>query len=129
MMKVTVGILAGVCPPEGIRLIHKYLHIHQLSHYVAHTSASLEWLRSAVLTFWKMLIAPNGPWVRTGLVTSDFLPWQRLHYFSNYAELVIEKGALPSYSTDRTEIYHKPFKVAWQMSNKKHLASALPTSE
>ena len=129
MMKITVAVLAGVCPPEGIRLIREYLHIHRLSHYAAHTSTSLEWLRSAVLTFWKMLTAPTGPWVTKGLVTSDFLPWQRLHYFSHYAESVIEKGALPSYSTDRTEIHHKPFKVAWQLSNKNGKAETIVLKE
>src|SRR5947199_1840755 len=58
-------------------------------------------------------------------MTSDFLPWQLLHYFSHYVESVIEKGALPFYSTDRTEIHHKPFKVAWQMSNKNGKAETI----
>jgi len=125
MMKITVGCLAGVCPPEGIRLIREYLHIHRLSHYAAHTSTSLDWLRSAVVMFWKILTDPQGPWVKRGLLTPEFLPWQRLHYFSHYTDSVIQKGTLLSYSTDRTEIHHKPFKVAWQMSNKNGLAETI----
>ena len=62
-------------------------------------------------------------------MTSDFLPWQLLHYFSHYVESVIEKGALLFYSTDRTEIHHKPFKVAWQMSNKNSKAETIVLKE
>jgi len=50
-MKITVSILAGVCPPEGIRLIREYLHIYWLSRYAVHISTSLKWLQSAVITF------------------------------------------------------------------------------
>jgi hypothetical protein len=82
-----------------------------------------------VVTFWKILTDPQGPWVKKELLTPDFLPWQRLHYFSHYADSVIEKGALPSYSTDRTEIHHKPFKMAWQMSNKNGLAETIVLKE
>ena len=128
-MKVIVNILARVCSSEGIRLIHEYLYIHLLSHYVAHISTLLEWLQSTVLIFWKMLTAPNSTWVKTELVTSHFLPWQRLHYFSHYVESVIKKGALPFYSTDWTEIHHKPFKVAWQMSNKNSKAETIVLKE
>src|SRR5438477_11296712 len=117
MMKVTVGMLAGLCPSEGIRLIREYLHIHHLSHYPAYTHTLLEWLQSAIDMFWSMLRHPQGPWVRNSLVSPDYEP-QRLHYFSYYVASVHAKGALLSYSTDRTEIHHKPFKRTWQMSNK-----------
>ena len=76
-----------------------------------------------------MLTASNGPWVKIELVTSDFLPWQRLHYFLHYTESVIKKEALPFYSTDQTEIHHKPFKVAWQMSNKNSKAETIVLKE
>src|SRR2546423_1118136 len=117
MRKVTVGMLAGLCPSEGIRLIREYLHIHHLSHYPAYMHTLLEWLQSAIDIFWSMLRHPQGPWVRNSLVSPDYEP-QRLHYFSYYVASVHAKGALLSYSTDRMKIHHKPFKRTWQTSNK-----------
>src|SRR5579859_4223108 len=103
MMKITIEYLARVCPLEGIHLIYEYLYIHQLSHYAIYISTLLDWLRSTVVMFWKILTDPQGPWVKRGLLTSEFLPWQQLHYFVHYVDSVIEKGALSSYSTNRTE--------------------------
>ena len=117
MMKVIVGVLAGICPPEGIQLVKEYLHIHRLSHYHVHTEKSLEWLNSAIQTFWKILKNPQGLFMKYGLMNDDFMI-QRLHYLFHYATSIREKEALPSYSTDRTEIYHKPLKGAYRRSNK-----------
>ena len=117
MMKTIVGTLMGLCPPQGIFLIREYLHIHRLSHYAVHTDESLEWLRDSIKTFFQCLRNPTGPFIKNGLVQPDYEP-QRLHYFFHYADTVIAKGALPSYSTDRTEIYHKAYKNAFQRSNK-----------
>ena len=117
MMRQTIGCLAGLCPPEGISLIRDYLHIHRLSHYNVHTEESLAWLEDAVITFSNHLRAPAGPFARTMYNHSDCEP-QRLHYFRHYAQSVREKGALPSYSTDRTEIWHKWLKESWERSNK-----------
>jgi hypothetical protein len=36
----------------------------------------------------------------------------------HYADAVREKGVLPSYSTDRTETWHKPLNSAFRRSNK-----------
>ena len=47
----------------------------------------------------------------------DYEP-QCIHYFRHYADSVQEKGALPSYSTDHMEIWHKWFKEAWSRSGK-----------
>ena len=78
----------------------------------------LGWLRSAIDTFWKILKAPGGVFIQNDLVTEDYVPPPRLHYFHHYAQSVIEKGALLSYSTDRMEIWHKPLKSAYRRSNK-----------
>jgi hypothetical protein len=118
MMKVAVGILEGICPPEGIALLLEYLHIHRLSHYAIHTDESLGWLVSAISTFWKILKAPNGSFITNELIDADWQIAQKLHYMWHYAEAVREKGALPSYSTDRTEIWHKPLNSAFRRSNK-----------
>ena len=117
MMRQTIGCLVGLCPPEGISLIRDYLHIHRLSHYTVHTDESLAWLEDAVITFSNHLRAPAGPFARTMYNSGDCEP-QRLHYFRHYAQSVREKGALPSYSTDRTEIWHKWLKESWERSNK-----------
>jgi hypothetical protein len=72
MMKVIVGILEGICPPEGIALVIEYLHIYRLSHYAINTDESLEWLVSTISTFWKILKAPNGPFVTNELIDNDW---------------------------------------------------------
>ena len=41
MMKVIMGTLVGICPPEGLMLVREYLHIHRLSHYVVHSDKNL----------------------------------------------------------------------------------------
>src|SRR5579859_7001719 len=54
MMKIIIGALVGICPPEGIDLTREYLHIHFLSHYNCHTdgeNGSLDWLESAIEKF------------------------------------------------------------------------------
>ena len=117
LMRQAIGCLIGLCPPEGISLIRDYLHIHRLSHYTVHTEESLAWLEDAVITFSNHLRAPAGPFARTMYNSGDCEP-QRLHYFRHYAQSVHEKGALPSYSTDRTEIWHKWLKESWERSNK-----------
>jgi hypothetical protein len=117
MMRQVIGCLVGLCPPEGISLIRDYLHIHRLSHYTVHTEESLAWLEDAVITFSNHLRAPAGPFARTMYDSGDCEP-QRLHYFRHYAQSVREKGSLPSYSTDRTEIWHKWLKESWERSNK-----------
>ena len=114
MMKVILAALVGICPLEGLALVREYLHIHCLSHYPVHADKTLNWLQSAIDTFWKILKAPGGVFVQNGLVAENYhVPQQRLHYFHHYTQSVIEKGALPSYSTDRTEIWHKPLKAAY----------------
>ena len=118
MMKVIMGTLVGICPPEGLMLVREYLHIHRLSHYAVHSDKTLGWLRSTIDTFWKILKVPGGVFIQNDLVTEDYVPPPRLHYFHHYAQSVMEKGALPSYSTDRTEIWHKPLKSAYRRSNK-----------
>ena len=44
----------------------------------------------------------------------------RLHYLFHYVWAVILKGALPSFSTDRTEIWHKGPKSLYSDSGKHH---------
>src|SRR5437762_507257 len=110
MMKTIVGTLIRLCPSEGIFLIREYLHIHHLSHYNIHTDESL---KDSIKTFFQCLQNPIGPFIKHNLVQPDYEP-QRLHYFYHYIDTVIAKGALPSYSTDRTEIYHKAYKNAFQ---------------
>jgi len=117
MMKVTLAVLAGICPPDGLELLREYLHIHRLSHYHVHSEESLGWLESAISVFWSILKRPTGGFIKAGLITNEF-DVQRLHYFMHYAESVREKGSLTSYSTDRTEIWHKPIKSAFRRSNK-----------
>jgi hypothetical protein len=48
----------------------------------------------------------------------DYRLPQKAHYLYHYVETVRDKGALPSYSTDRTEIFHKPLRSAFSRSNK-----------
>jgi len=118
MMKVIVGAVSDLCPPEGLDLLMEYLHIHYLSHYAVHTDESLEWLSSAVFTFTRLLLNPVGAFVINNLVEPDYDP-QRLHYMLHYAHTVRMKGALPSYSTELTEIHHLPLKRAFRRSNKR----------
>jgi hypothetical protein len=118
MMKVIVGVLTGLCPPNAFPLLLEYLHIHYIAHYSCHTAKSLAWLDSAVQAFFKNLYNPSGPFVQFDLVEPDYAP-QRLHYFLHYSECVREKGSLPSYSTQMTEIHHKPIKQAYRRSNKR----------
>ena len=117
MMKVIVGTISDLCPPEDLDLLMEYLHIHYLSHYAVHTDESLEWLSSAVSTFTRLLLNPAGIFVINKLVEPDYDP-QRLHYMLHYAHTVRMKGALPSYSTELTEIHHLPLKRAFRRSNK-----------
>src|SRR3984885_9767886 len=118
MMKVVVGALVGICPPEGVRLVREYLHIHRLAHYSCHTEESLQWMESAINTLFRDLRRPGGDFVRHDIVTTDYRLPQKAHYFYHYVETVRAKGALPSYSTDRTEIFHKPLRSAYSRSNK-----------
>ena len=117
MMKVIVGALVGICPPEGIALVREYLHIHCLTRYNTHTEESLDWLASAIKTFWRLLRSPKGPFILHNLVDLDYEP-QRLHYMFEYIMAIRQKGALLAMSTDLTEIWHIPLKRAWEMSNK-----------
>ena len=119
MTKIMVGALYGICPAEGIALLREYLHIHRLSHYLVHTEDSLQWLESACETFNDLLRAPAGPFIKYGLLESvDYEP-QKIHYLRHYPQCVRQKGTLTSYSTDRTEIHHKPFKASYARSNKR----------
>ena len=93
IMRVTPAVLHGICPPDGMELLREYLHIHRLSHYTAHTEASLNLLDSAIHSFWRILKDSNGPFVQWNIWTKneDYAP-PRLHYFSHYAYAVREKG-------------------------------------
>jgi len=118
-MRVILGALAGLCPVEALSAAREYLHIHRLAHYNCHTDESLQWLDSAIETFFKQLRAPGGIFVRKNIVTPDYEP-PRLHYLFHYVRAVIMKGALPSFSTDRTEIWHKGPKSLYSDSGKHH---------
>jgi hypothetical protein len=118
MMKVIVGALVGICPTEGVTLVREYLHIHRLAHYSCHTEESLQWMESAVTTLFCNLTRPTGIFVAKEIIPLEYILPQKLHYFLHYPDTVREKGALPSYSTDRTEIFHKPLRNAYQRSNK-----------
>ena len=118
MMQVIVGAMVGLCPPEGIAVLREYLHIHSLAHYSVHMEKSLQWLQSAISTFHQLLKAPGGPFVKYGLIEADYEP-QRVHYFRHYTETVRSKRSLPSYSTEATEIHHKPLHNAYKRSNKR----------
>ena len=72
MMKVVVGAVVGICPPEGVRLVREYLHIHRLAHYSCHTEESLQWLESAINTLFRDLKRPGGDFVRHSIVTTDY---------------------------------------------------------
>jgi Plavaka transposase len=117
MMRVILGILAGICPPPGIQLVREYLHITYLSHYPVQTDKTLGWLQSAVDTFWKLLRDPNGPFLGHGQITEHWAP-SKLHMFRHYASEAKEKGALTTISTDRTEIWHKVLKAGYVRSNR-----------
>jgi hypothetical protein len=125
MMKVILGVLAGLCPKEGMLLLREYLIINYLSQYPVHNDTSLGWLDGAIDTFWRILRNPKGRFVhlkdnvrfKDSVVTETWAP-SKLHYFRHYAQCVREKGALTSYSTDRTEIWHKILKAAYNRSNK-----------
>src|SRR6202035_969532 len=119
MMRVMMCCLSGLCPPEGLALLREYLHLSRLAYYSVHTEESLQWLESARETFFKILRDPDGPFVQEELIPNggDYEP-QRLHYFRHYHTAIREWGAMLSYSTDRTEIWHKPLKKAYQRSNK-----------
>jgi len=125
MMKVILGVLAGICPKEGMLLLREYLIINYLSQYPVHNDTSLGWLDGAIDTFWKILRNPKGSFVhlkdnvrfKDSVITETWAP-SKLHYFRHYAECVREKGTLTSYSTDRTEIWHKILKAAYNRSNK-----------
>jgi hypothetical protein len=118
MMKVIVGVLTGLCPPDAFPLLIEYLHVHYVAHYSCQTEESLGWLESATEAFFKILYNPTGPFIKGELVVPNYAP-QRLHYLRHYSESVREKGSLPSYSTQLTEIHHKPLKQAYRRSNKR----------
>ena len=122
MMKVMVGVLTGICPPEGLALLQEYFHIHCLSHYSVHSNESLEYLDSAISTFQKLLKAPNGPFIKNGLVLPDYEP-QLIHYFCHYYSSIWQKGALTSYSTEVAETHHIALKRSWRRSNKRQIVS------
>ena len=69
-----------------------------------------------MIIFSDQLRAPAGPFARY-LDDNGDNEVQCIHYFRHYADAVREKGALPSYSTDRTEIWHKWLKTSWFRSN------------
>jgi hypothetical protein len=117
MMKVIMGVLVGVCPTDGLELCREYLHIHVLAQHTVHSEETLGHMNSAIATFWEILKDPNRAFIRQKLVNPDWAP-QRLHYMSHYAQSVRQKGALPTYSTDRTEPTHKLLKYFYRMSNK-----------
>jgi hypothetical protein len=118
MMKVIVGALVGICPTEGVTLVREYLHIHQLVYYSCHTEKSLQWMESVITTLFCNLTRPTGIFVAKEIIPPDYILPQKLHYFLHYPDMVREKGTLPSYSTDRTEIFYKPLRNAYQRSNK-----------
>lgn len=117
MMKVFMGVAIGLVPDEAIPLLVNYLHIHRLSHYDCHTEESLEWLADSVEKFFECLTGPDSIFIKSELVKKNYRP-QKIHYTRHYPDSVRSKGALPSYSTDRTEIWHKPLKNAYRRSNK-----------
>jgi hypothetical protein len=118
MMKMIVPILDGICPPQAMVVMRDYLHMHMLSHYEIHTDESLDYLEDAINVFFRNLRDPHGIFVQNGLITPNYEP-QKLHYFHHYPNSVRSKGSLTAYSTDRTEIWHKPLKRAYERSNKK----------
>jgi hypothetical protein len=118
IMKSFVGVIIGICPSEGIHLVREYLHIYRLSHYLCHTENTLEWLESAIETFFALLTGPDSIFIANEIVPANYEP-QKLHYLRHYSAAVRAKGALPHYSTDRTEIWHKPLHSAWKRSNKR----------
>jgi hypothetical protein len=117
MMKVFMGVAIGLMPDEAIPLLVNYLHIHRLSHYDCHTERSLEWLADSVEKFFECLTGPDSIFIKSGVVQKNSHQ-QKMHYMRHYDESVRSKGALPAYSTDRTEIWHKPLKNAYKRSNK-----------
>lgn len=94
--------------------MRKYLHIHRLSHYQCHT---LQSLNDAIQTFFLLLTGLSSIFIKLGIVSRDYEP-QCLHYFRHCVESIQAKGVLPHYSTDRTEIHHKPLRNVFQRSNK-----------
>ena len=68
MMRVMMGCLIGLCPPEGLALLREYLHLSRLAYYSVHTEESLQWLESARETFFKILRDPDGPFVQQELI-------------------------------------------------------------
>jgi len=112
MMKVIVAVLDGICPADAIQVMRDYLHMDMLSHYETHTEESLGYLEDAIDVFFTNLHDPNGIFIKNDRIAPDYEP-PKLHYFRHDVESVRGKGSLPSYSTDRTEIWHKPLKRAY----------------
>lgn len=105
--------------------VREYLIINYLSQYPVHNDTSLGWLDGAIDTCWKILRNPKGRFVHLkdnvrfkDSVVTETGGSSKLHYFRHYAKCVREKGTLTSYSTDRTEIWHKILKAAYNRSNK-----------
>jgi Plavaka transposase len=120
MMKIIMGVLAGICHLDGIDLLREYLHIHRLANYHVHTAQSLELLDSAIHSFWRILKAPGRQFVVRKILGPDVENWAslRLHWMTHYAQSVRDKGPLPAYSTDRTEPLHKQLKELYRKTNK-----------
>jgi hypothetical protein len=118
MMKVILEVLRGICPTDGIDLVREYIHIHQLCHYAAHTERTMGYLNSAIDTLWSVLKDPERLFVKLGLIPSQEYAPLRLHYLSHYVQSIRQFGILSGYSTQGTEIWHKPLKVAYGKSNK-----------
>jgi hypothetical protein len=122
MMRVMMpGYVSGLCPPEGLVLLREYLHLSRLAYYSIHTEESLlQWMKSAIEIFFKILRDPDGPFAQQELIYNggDHEP-QRLHYFHHYHTAIREWGGY-AFNTAPIELRYDTnlSKKVYQRSNK-----------
>jgi hypothetical protein len=122
-----MGIARGLCDDNLLSMIRRYVDIHRMSHYENHSDAelsgnpdgTLQYLNESVKLFFDDLLNPDGILIQSSLIREDFMT-NKLHAMEHYPDWIREKGALPPYSTDRTEGLHLIYKLFWRAINKGH---------
>jgi hypothetical protein len=139
LLRVYLGVIRGIADTDVVRLVKAYLDVHRLSMYRTHTDnrdclpngrpevkGTLQMLEDAVSKMWDILMHPKKVWIRKGIVQPGW--WApKLHLMQHYADEIRRRGTLPQWSTENTEAFHRPIKVAYNSSNRGHSSMAYIT--
>ena len=100
ILKVFVGVIAGLIPPKAVRAIRAIIDFIYLASYHSHTDATLAQMQDALDEFHnnKEIFVEEG--VRT------HFNFNKLHMLQHYVHMIKLMGATNGYNTENTERLH-----------------------